>query len=248
MNKHTPKTTPSVLLIAAFVGLLLLSFAWQKPQQAVGISTSTLGDVPTIPTAAAMLNLPLILQEVVTPTVPPSCVPPSTYPPHSEGQEAATLSGINARRSSNSIASLNKVDTLVQSSRRHSVDMALNHFTDHVGSDGSTFTQRIAEACYKAAFVNEIIGWGFGGDTAVMVDWWMNSPIHRAAILDGSLIDAGAGYVYDPASEWVTYWTVNFGTPGTFAAGSKSGYSCQYTTESPEGGSSIAYWSERPCP
>lgn len=245
MNKNTPKTTPSLLFLSAFVGLLLLSFIWQRPYEAVG--KETLGTSPTVPTAEAVLNLPLILQQVVTPTVPPSCVPP-TFPPHSEGQEAATLTGLNSQRNRNGVASLNKVNLLVQSSRRHSVDMALNNFTDHVGSDGSTFTQRIADACYNASFVNEIIGWGFGGDTSVMIDWWMNSPIHRAAILDGTLVDAGAGYVYDPSSEWVTYWTVNFGKPYSGKAGATAGYICQYSAESPEGGSSITFMSERPCP
>ncbi len=70
---------------------------------------------------------------------------------------------------------------LLASSRRHSKDMAINNFQDHVGSDGSTINDRIADAGYSASALNESIysnlvsttlfahaglniDWGFGVD------------------------------------------------------------------------------------
>ncbi len=89
--------------------------------------------------------------------------------------------------------------------------MADNNFTSHTGSDGSNGGQRMSEACYDWSNWAEIIGWGFGGDTTAMIDWWMNSPTHHDIILAAKYADFGAGYAYNAGSDYQHYWTVNFG-------------------------------------
>jgi uncharacterized protein YkwD len=89
---------------------------------------------------------------------------------------------------------------LLASSRRQSKDMAKNNFQDHVGSDGSTISDRIADAGYSASAISESIysnlvsntlfahaglniDWGFG------VDGIQAGVGHRAAIMGLGAID-----------------------------------------------------------
>jgi len=126
--------------------------------------------------------------------------------------------------------------------------MADNGFTGHTGSDGSYGGQRMEEARYDWTTWGEIIGWGFGGDTSSMVNWWMDSPVHRSIILSSSFEDFGAGYARDPTSDWGHYWTVNFGkraADGT--ASSQQLHVCTLTTQGQSGGSSLIIYSLEPC-
>ena len=43
-----------------------------------------------------------------------------------------------------------------------------------------------------------------------VVDAWMNSPGHRANILNPSYTMIGVGYVYDPYTTDANYWTQVF--------------------------------------
>lgn len=126
--------------------------------------------------------------------------------------------------------------------------MADNDLEDHTGSDGSTADQRITEAGYEWGAWGEIIGWGFGGDTSSMVDWWMNSPNHRPSILSSVFADFGVGYAINADSEWGHYWTVNFGKPSTTRIGpSQDIYVCTYISQGENGGSIVIVYSVAPC-
>jgi hypothetical protein len=89
---------------------------------------------------------------------------------------------------------------LMTSARRHSKDMAKNDFQDHVGSDGSTISDRIADAGYSASAISESIysnlvsntlfahaglniDWGFG------VDGIQVGVGHRRSIMGLGAID-----------------------------------------------------------
>ncbi|MBK7919738.1 MAG: hypothetical protein IPJ94_26465 [Chloroflexi bacterium] len=117
-------------------------------------------------------------------------------------------SGINQQRANNGLPALNLAAELTQSSRRHSLDMAVNHITSHTGSDGTQPDDRMREACYDLNYYGEIIGWGFV-DPAAMLDWWINSAPHLGTILNASMQDFGAGYIYLAGSDFGRYWTVN---------------------------------------
>jgi uncharacterized protein YkwD len=49
-----------------------------------------------------------------------------------------------------------------------------------------------------------------------VVAGWMNSPGHRANILDPDVTDVGAGYLFsaqdDGNESWKHYWVMNFGS------------------------------------
>jgi uncharacterized repeat protein (TIGR01451 family) len=100
----------------------------------------------------------------------------------------------------------------------HSTDMALNDFTSHTGSDGSTPQQRIADTGYNFSLATENIGWGFPTPQAV-VAWWMGDQVHRDAILNCAYTETGVGYYYlandTGNSNFHHYWTQVFATPAT---------------------------------
>lgn len=185
-----------------------------------------------------------------TPSVTPvsGCLPSPEIPPSDLANEAAIRNGLNQQRANNGLPSLALAGELTQSSRRHSLDMAVNHFTGHTGSDGTTASVRMREACYNWNYWGEIIGWGFGGDTNAMLNWWMNSASHRSLILHGSMQDFGAGYIRLPGSDWTHYWTVNFGrrAPGLLHEGAQL-VLCEYRFENELGGASLRVLSPEPC-
>jgi len=245
-----PKLSPKWIWLAAvsLVGLILFS-----------LSQITLGEnAPLAGTLEPSGFLPLtIKQPTLTPTAtatptptatPAGCVPPPEISPSDLSNEAAILSGINQQRSSNGLPALALAHELTQSSRRHSLDMAENHFTGHTGSDGSTVGDRMLGACYDWNYRGEIIGWGFGGDPTAMLDWWMNSQPHRDTILHVLPEDFGVGYIRLVGSDWTHYWTVNFGRRSTAVAATDAEYFCEYVAVGELGGASVRFYSPEPCP
>jgi len=98
----------------------------------------------------------------------------------------------------------------------HSVDMALNDFFSHTGSDGSTPWERIQATGYQYSWAAENIAAGYATPEAVMAAW-MNSDGHRDNILDCNLEEIGVGYYYldddGGSAPFHHYWTQVFATP-----------------------------------
>jgi uncharacterized protein YkwD len=109
-------------------------------------------------------------------------------------QGGAVLSQINATRAANGCGPVAANPQLTASAERHAEDMLANGVGDHIGSDGSSFVQRVTDAGYtQYADLGEIVFWGTGsaGTPANAVTSWMNSPPHRAIITDCQLTEAG---------------------------------------------------------
>ncbi len=116
------------------------------------------------------------------------------------------------RDSAGGLAPLKGESHLAAAALRHSNDMATNMVTyiDHVGTDGSTFDQRIREAGYLSyTALAENIAAGYSTPAAVMAGW-MGSSGHRANILNTNLREIGVSYVYGNAG-YRHYWTQDFG-------------------------------------
>jgi hypothetical protein len=104
------------------------------------------------------------------------------------------------------------------------------------------------DAGYSWTWWAEIIGWGFGGDAERMIDWWMNSDIHRSMILSSTAEDFGVGYARNASSDWEHYWTVNFGKRGELALSSPDDVArCSDIAPGNLGGSSVDFSSVEPC-
>ena len=94
----------------------------------------------------------------------------------------------------------------------HSLDMSVNNFLSHTGSDGSSYWTREESAGYNGLWGGEIIysGSGVYNSPESAVRWWMNDPPHRAIIL-ADYNDIGTGYVYCSTSSYGGFFTADFG-------------------------------------
>jgi uncharacterized protein YkwD len=99
---------------------------------------------------------------------------------------------------------------LREAARCHSLDMAVNDFFSHTGSDGSNFVDRCSDAGYTGSPMGENIGAGYTTPAAVVAGW-MASPGHCANIMAASANEVGVGYVYESDSTWRHYWTMDTG-------------------------------------
>lgn len=108
---------------------------------------------------------------------------------------SAVLCLVNRERDAENLPALREHARLRAAARRFSREMVARRFFDHVSPSGSTLTSRAQGAGYGARSLGENIGWGSGGlaTPAAIVRAWMNSPPHRAVILNGSYRDAGVG-------------------------------------------------------
>lgn len=123
---------------------------------------------------------------------------------------------INNARANNGLPGLSLQDPLSAAATAHSQDMACNNFTSHTGSDGSSWYDRIRAQRYNDAYASENIYYGspsFGGDAQGAFDWWWNSPVHKANILNPTITEIGIGYVFNSNSSYGGYYTVDFAKP-----------------------------------
>ncbi|MFI8206138.1 sigma-70 family RNA polymerase sigma factor [Streptomyces sp. NPDC085937] len=120
------------------------------------------------------------------------------------GPAAQVLALTNAQRAQAGCAPVTLDDRLARAAQAHSEDMSANGYFSHTGRDGSTFVDR-ARAQGHPSPGAENIARGQGSAASVM-EAWMNSPGHRANILNCSLTSLGVGVV---SSDWT--WTQVFG-------------------------------------
>ena len=183
--------------------------------------------------------MPLLRRDLTpTPTPSPSPSPiPGGIPPDNLAFEQEVLALINNERSAALLPPLSIDSRLTQSARRHARDMADNNQLSHTGSDGSTAGQRIQAAGYNYSWYGENIGWGFTSPGA-MVDWWMNSPAHRANILHSQFTDVGVAYGWNESSSYRHHWVLNFGRLASGDPADSGLIVCIYSTDRQASGGS----------
>lgn len=98
---------------------------------------------------------------------------------------------------------------LFRVARAHSANMATQGKMEHV-LDGKDPAQRATAAGYRFSHVGENIAWS----TAIMLEaifkGWMESPPHRANIVNGNFREIGIGVMMNEKGE--VYYTQVFGT------------------------------------
>jgi uncharacterized protein YkwD len=83
---------------------------------------------------------------------------------------------------------------------------------DHVDSLGRTFDVRVTEeGGYPYIHLGEVIAGGFSSPEAV-VQAWMNSPGHKARLLDPDYKHIGVGFTYALDAAHRYYWTADLGS------------------------------------
>jgi uncharacterized protein YkwD len=156
------------------------------------------GGVAALASAAIFMAIP-----VASASADPAC-PGSDLQPSSANLpqvEAATLCLINIQRAQNGLGALTANSILQGAALEHSQDMATNKFFSHDSSSGEHFEDRILRSNYAPRntewVVGENIAWGtlsLATPDAIVVSW-MNSPDHRANILNGDYKELGVGVV-----------------------------------------------------
>ncbi|MFJ5881590.1 sigma-70 family RNA polymerase sigma factor [Kitasatospora cineracea] len=116
---------------------------------------------------------------------------------------------VNSQRSQAGCGPVRSNAKLALAAQRHSEDMAARNFFDHTNPDGAGPQQRIDAAGYAWSGWGENIARG-QKDAAAVMDSWMNSPGHRANILNCKFTELGVGIHLGSGGPW---WTQDFGTP-----------------------------------
>jgi len=141
----------------------------------------------------------------------------STYEPIIEcpsSFEQQVIFFINNERNLVGLPSLELDVRLETAARWMSEDMAaVNEVpSDHIDSLGRTFDVRISEeSAYPYIHLGEVIAGGFSSPREV-VNAWMNSPGHKARLLDEDYKHIGIGYSYNSNTDHWFYWTVDLGS------------------------------------
>ncbi len=142
-----------------------------------------------------------------TPTRTPQQAPPAAAAP--AGVAEQVLEVVNAERGKAGCGPLALNGKLTSAAQRHSEDMAARHYFDHTNPDGKGPGDRVTAAGYSWQSVGENIAAGQGSPADVMGSW-MNSPGHRANIVNCGFREMGLG-MYDDASGG-PWWTQVFAT------------------------------------
>ncbi|MEU9842723.1 CAP domain-containing protein [Actinomadura sp. NPDC048032] len=124
----------------------------------------------------------------------------------SSGPEASVVSLTNAERAKHGCPALRTDARLVTAARKHSADMAANDYFDHTSRNGDSPWKRMEDAGYSSPGA-ENIAKGYPTASAV-VKGWMDSPGHRANILNCGLRAIGVGMASGSGGR---LWTQDFG-------------------------------------
>ncbi|PWK31033.1 Cysteine-rich secretory protein family protein [Actinoplanes xinjiangensis] len=113
----------------------------------------------------------------------------------------------NVERTKRGCGALKVNAQLTAAARGHSAWMARTGTFSHTGSAGSSFVARAKATGYGQPSA-ENIAWGYQSAASV-VQGWMNSPGHRANILNCKSKSVGVGAVY--SANGTPYYTQDFG-------------------------------------
>ena len=128
---------------------------------------------------------------------------------------------VNQERAEAGIDPLSIDSQLDQAAHLHTDEMVQADLLSHQLTDEPDLAERVSEAGYDGA-VAENVAAGDGTLFATpeqVVEGWMNSPKHRANILNPEFTDLGVGYASavddnDVLGDFDVYWTQVFGTEG----------------------------------
>ena len=156
---------------------------------------------------AVAAPLLLAIAALGTPTASYAASPPCAATTVAAGQApTATVAGavrclVNAQRAAHGLAPLRSSRQLRVAAEAHGADMVSHRFFAHVSPLFGAVRDRARRAGYVGGghdwTLGEDIAWGEGplSTPQAIVTAWMNSPGHRAVILDRGFREAGVGVV-----------------------------------------------------
>jgi uncharacterized protein YkwD len=107
----------------------------------------------------------------------------------------------NAHRGRAGAAPVRYSGAATVAAQRHANDMARRNRMTHIGSDGSNAGQRLTRAGFRWTSWGENLAVGYTSSSAVV--WaWLNSPGHRANLLNPRFRWMGVGIAYGHGRTW----------------------------------------------
>ncbi|MFD3326040.1 CAP domain-containing protein [Streptomyces sp. NPDC058701] len=153
---------------------------------------------------------PVPAKPVLPKPVPPKpSAPAPTAPAPADGhsaEEAAVVALVNQARAQAGCGPVRANPPLAALAGAFSKDMAVRGFFDHTDPDGDTPWDRASQAGLSG-LGGENIARG-QGDAASVMNSWMNSPGHKANILNCEFRTLGVGAHFASGGPW---WTQDFG-------------------------------------
>jgi uncharacterized protein YkwD len=187
-----------------------------RVRQFRGDSRYTL-DVKLEPKASEPVPVTLLTPGLPVP-VPNPIAPTPAPAPNAQSFAEQVLTLTNQFRATQGLAPLRLNTELNAAADRHSLDMLTQDYFEHTGLNGSKPWDRARSVGYSASTIGENIAAGYGTAEAV-VQGWINSPGHRANLLNFRYTEMGLGYSSSPqdrgAVNYGNYWTQMFGSGDT---------------------------------
>jgi uncharacterized protein YkwD len=103
----------------------------------------------------------------------------------------------NHERSNAQLGGLNMDPELTTAAQNKANDLVNRNYWSHTAPDGNTFRTVVAASGYQYQLAGENLAYGFKNAQQVVVGW-MNSPEHRANLLNGNYEDVGFGIASSP--------------------------------------------------
>jgi uncharacterized protein YkwD len=156
----------------------------------------------TVRRIALLASLPAVLVSLVvtgTPANAAMVAPTAT--------ERTLISHTNTARARAGCAAVHVNYQLTYAARAHSRDMVVRNYFGHRSPSGTNFVMRAKAAGYNSP-MSENIGWGYR-TSASLFNAWMQSPGHRANIVNCSARAVGIGIAYK--ANGTPYYTQIFG-------------------------------------
>ncbi|HUO50169.1 MAG TPA: CAP domain-containing protein [Candidatus Paceibacterota bacterium] len=151
-----------------------------------------------------------------TPTTQPANPSPQTVQSQTTSNdfvsqvEQDVFTETNTERRQNGLSALSWNDTLASVARAHSADMLANNYFNHNDLSGCSPSCRVTNAGYVWQAMGENIYMMSGynldaqGTADKIVQGWMNSPEHRANILNTSYTQTGVGIAVQGSTVYAT--------------------------------------------
>ena len=119
----------------------------------------------------------------------------ATAKPRLDGREKAVVRAINRQRAKHGLSNLRSSRRLARAADYHSWEMLDADYFAHESRDGGPFDERVRRFADHRALGETLamVGRCGNGSPRRIVRMWMNSPGHRAILLDGTYRRVGVG-------------------------------------------------------
>lgn len=136
----------------------------------------------------------------------------------SDSTHSIDVSGVitrtNYERAQNGFPALNESAKLDASANMKALDILKRQYFEHTSPDGKTVSDLVKIFGYDYVRVGENLALGDFNNNNDLLDAWMNSPGHRANILDKRYQDIGVGVAYGKyQGQYVVVVVQHFGRP-----------------------------------